>query len=892
MTVKHALRRPYHALSTAASEFPSLPSNTSKNYPHYLALLSSCKVLKSLLQIHAHFIVSGLKENHATPTLTHLINSYSFFHKCDLARSVFEFTSNPPVTLWNSMIRAYTRSNNYKEALNMYNSMLEKGCEPDKYTFTFVLKACTAAFDLQKGVLVHREIARRGLECDVFIGTGLVDIYCKMGDLKSARKVFDFLPKKDVVAWNTMIAGLSQSEEPREALGFFWSMQVGGVEPDSVSLLNLVPAVSRLADVDSCKSIHGYVVRRDFRPAISNGLIDMYSKCGDVNSARCVFDYMWGRDDVSWKTMMAGYVFNGCFFKVLKLFDGMRVENCKIDKVSAVSALLAAAEMRDLEKGKEIHDCALQEGIDSDVLVATPIMTMYIKCGELEKAKQLFKELKRRDLIAWSAFITALVQSGFPEEALSIFQDMQNHNLKPDNTTAMSILPACAELLAIRLGKSMHCYAIKADFDFDISTGTALVSMYSKWGLFTWALNVFNRMPCKDVVTWNVLINGYVQIGDPYCGMEFFRELQLSGIHPDAGTMAGLLHACSMLNDLHQGTSFHGKIMRSGFESDCPVRNALIDMYAKCGSLSSAEFLFYKTEFGKDEVSWNVIIAGYMENAHAKKAMYTFYQMKMENFRPNLVTFVSVLPAVASLAALQEGMAFHACIIRMGFLSNTLVGNSLINMYAKCGQLNYSEKCFNEMENKNTVSWNAMLAGYAVHGQGNNAIALFSLMQESQVQVDSVSFINVLSACRHAGLIEEGKEIFKSMSEKHQFKPELEHYACMVDLLGRAGLFDETLILIKIMPMEPDAGVWGALLGACKMYSNIKLGEIALQHLVKLEPENPTNYIVLSSLFAESGKWGDEGSTRSRMIESGLKKTPGFSWVEAKNRVHACIQSG
>nr|POE70809.1 pentatricopeptide repeat-containing protein [Quercus suber] len=230
-------------------------------------------------------------------------------------------------------------------------------------------------------------------------------------------------------------------------------------------------------------------------------------------------------------------------------------------------------------------------------------------------------------------------------------------------------------------------------------------------------------------------------------------------------------------------------------------------------------------------------------------------------------------------------MAFHAYIIRMGFLSNTFVGNSLIDMYAKCGQLNYSENFFNEMENKNTVSWNAMLTGYAVHGQGNNAIALFSLMQESHVQVDSVSFINVLSACRHAGLIEEGRKIFESMCEKHHFEPELEHYACMVDLLGRAGLFDETLILIKTMPMKPDAGVWGALLGACKMYSNIKLGEIALQHLVKLEPENATNYVVLSSLFAESGNWGDEGSIRSRMPESGLKKTPGFSWVEVENRI-------
>ncbi|KAB1217916.1 hypothetical protein CJ030_MR3G014651 [Morella rubra] len=782
------------------------------------------------------------------------------------------------------MIRAYTRANHWKEALNLYHCMLEKGLEPDKYTFTFVLRACTGALDLQEGLLIHREIGRRGLGCNVFIATALVDMYCKLGDLESAREVFDCLSNKDVVAWNTMIAGLSQSEDPREALEYFWRMQLRGIKPDSVSLLNLVPALSSLADIGSCRSVHGYVVRRSFQSAVLNGLIDMYSKSGDVIAARQIFDQMRDRDDVSWRTLMAGYVFNGSFREALKLFDRMKVENHKIDKMSAVSALLAASEMKDLEKGKDIHHCAIREGINSDVLVATPIMTMYAKCGELEKAKQLFNRLQWRDLIAWSAFISAFVQSGYPEEALSVFRDMMNDNVKPENGTLASILSACADLSSVRLGKSVHCYAIKTAFDFVISTGTALVSMYSVRGLLAWALNVFNRLPRRDVVTWNVLIKGFVQIGDSYNAMKMFRNLQLSGIHPDAGTMVGLLHACLPLNDLHQGTCIHGKMIRSGFESVCPVRNALIDMYSKCGSLSSAEFLFNKTDFVKDEVSWNVIIAGYLQNGHAKKAMSTFSLMKLDNSRPNLVTFVSVLPAVAYLAALREGATCHACIIRMGFLCNTLVGNSLIDMYAKCGQLDSSEKCFNEMRNKNTVSWNALLAGYAVHGQGNNAVALFSLMQETHVPVDSVSFINVLSACTHAGLIEEGRKIFESMHEKHRPEPGLEHYACMVDLLSRAGLFDETLILIKGMPMEPDARVWGALLGACKMHCNIKLGEIALQHLVKLEPANPTNHLVLSGMFAESGRWGDKGSTRSGVNQYGLNKTPGCSWVEVKNR--------
>lgn len=761
----------------------------------------------------------------------------------------------------------------------MYRSMLEQGKEPDKFTFNFVVKACSGALDFQEGVLVHWEVARRGLESDVFIGTSLVDMYCKMGELWIARHLFDGMPEKDVVACNAMIAGFSQSSDPYKALGFLRSMQLLGLEPNSVSLLNLVRAVSVLADIGSCRSIHGYVVVRDFGTAVSNGLIDMYSKCGDVSSARRVFNTMKGRDDISWGTMMAGYLYNGHFLEVLELFDSVRGKNLKMNAVSVISALSAATELKDVKKGRELHHCAVEEGIDSDVIVATSIMTMYAKCGEIEKARELFGELQGKDVIAHSALVSAFVDSGYFEEALSLFRDSKKEYSEPDRVTISSVLSACAELSSIKLGKSIHCYSIKASIDWDISIGTALVSMYAKCGFLTSALLVFDIMPSKDVVSWNALINVCTQIAEPYHAMEMFRKLELSGIQPDARTMVSLVSACSLLNDLGQGACIHGKIIKYGLESDSHVKSSLIGMYIKFGSLSSADFIFNKTQLMKNEVMWNVLISGYAQSKHAKEAISAFHQMRLENVMPNSVTFVSILPAVAHLSDLRLGMVFHASIIKMGFLSNTLIGNSLIDMYAKCGRLDFSEKFFNEMEHKNTVSWNAMLAGYAVHGQGDCAVSLFSLMQESHVQVDNLSFISVLSACRHAGLVEEGREIFQSMREKHHRHPNLEHYACMVDLLGRAGLFDEAQSLINTMPMEPDAGIWGALLGACEMHSNVEFGEVALDHLVKLEPGNATNYIVLSNIYAQSGRLRDADKTRSKIKDSGLKKTPGCSWV-------------
>ncbi|KAK7340864.1 hypothetical protein VNO77_21580 [Canavalia gladiata] len=835
-------------------------SRTTTNIPqhcnhhhYYLHLLRSCKHFNPLLQIHARLLVSGLQQ--------------------------LNFMTSPSLILWNSMIRAYSRLHLFQEAVNLYHRMLDIGLQPDKYTFTFVLKACTGALNFHEGVAIHQDIVSRNLECDAFIGTGLVDMYCKMGHLDSARKIFDKIPRKDITSWNAMISGLSQSSNPFGALETFWRMQMEGVEPDSVSILNLAPAVSKLEDVDSCKSIHGYVVRRCIFGVVSNSLIDMYSKCDDVNMARQVFDQMRAKDDVSWATMMAGYVHHCCFFEVLQLLDKMKRNNIMMNKVSVVNALLAAAEMRDLEKGKEIHNYALQLGMMSDIVVATPIVSMYAKCGELKKAKELFMGVEGRDLVAWSAFLSALVQAGYPGEALSIFQEMQHEGLKPDKATLTSLVSACAEISNPRLGKIVHCYAIKADMESDISMGTTLVSMYIKNELFMYAMRLFNRMQFKDVVAWNTLISGFTKYGDPHLALEMFRRLHLSGIQPDRGTMVSLVSACALLDDLDLGICFHGNIIKRGCESDIHVKVALIDMYSKCGSLCSAKNLFHLTKHAKDVVSWNVMIAGYLHNGCANEAISTFNLMKLESVSPNLVTFVTILPAVSYLSILREAMAFHACIIRMGFISSTLVRNSIIDMHAKCGQLSYSEKCFHEMENKDTISWNAMLSGYAMHGQGELALALFSLMQETHVRVDSVSYISILSACRHAGLIQEGRKIFRSMTEKHNLEPNMEHYACMVDLLGRAGLFDEVLRLINKMTTEPDAQVWGALLGACKMHSNVKLGEVALHYLLKHEPRNAVHYVVLSDIYAQCGRWIDAKRTRSNMNDHGLKKIPGYSWV-------------
>ncbi|URE46027.1 hypothetical protein MUK42_33055 [Musa troglodytarum] len=712
-------RRPFHALVPVAAP-PANPTSPSKHLNH---LLRSCKDVRSLLQLHSRMLVLGSLTDDATRIL--LLNSYSSFHRSDAALAVFNTSPNPSMALWNSMIRCYTRTGEHKKAVEFYYGMLRRGLEPDKYTFTFASKACAGAFDLETGDMIRQEVARRGLLGDVFIATGLVDMYSKLGMVMTAHELFESMAETDAVSWNAMIAGFSQNGRPREALALFTRMQA--------------------ADA-------------------------------------------------------------------LVLFDDLKSEDIKLNQVAVVSALSAASETGDLEKGVSIHNYATEKGVDSDISVKTMLLTMHAKCGDLEKAMSLFDGIKERDVVAWSAMISAFVQANHPTDALVLYQEMQMAGLMPNQVTIVSLLPACADLSELKLGKSIHCHALKSNIHLDVSVGTALVAMYAQCGSFTSAHSLFDNMEHKDIVTWNALINGYAQVGEAGKALEFFNRLRLAGHCPDPG---------------------------------------------------------------------------YMYDGRATEAISAFRLMRAENMKPNLISLISILPAAAFLAALREGSALHSYIIKIGFVSQVLVGNCLIDMYTKCGRLNNARDFFNQMDQKDTVSWNVMLAGYAIHGHGESAISLFLQMKDTFVKPDSVSFLGVLSACRHAGLVAEGKKFFESMMTEHHLEPNVEHYACMVDLLGRAGQLGEAWSLIQRMPMTPDAGVWGALLGACRMHSDVAMGEIALDHLVKLEPQSVAHYVVLSNIYAQVGRWTDVRRMRSAINHTGMNKTPGCSWVDIRNTIHA-----
>eukprot|EP01018_Ginkgo_biloba_P025844 Gb_04234 [translate_table: standard] len=474
----------------------------------------------------------------------------------------------------------------------------------------------------------------------------------------------------------------------------------------------------------------------------------------------------------------------------------------------------------------------------------------YFKCGIIDDARQLFETMPERDEVSWNSMIAGYDRYGLPEEALNHYWQMLLEGIMPNTFTFASVLSACARLPAPKQGKRIHAHTIRTKCESNAFVGTALVDMYAKCGNTLDARQVFDRMAERSVVLWNAMITGYGQNGCDEEALKLFYQMQPTGAVPDQITLISVLSACT-----------------------------------KNGRVEDARRVFDKMSH-RNVSSWNAMIAGYTQNRHSGQALNLFSQMQRAGVKSDEVTFASVLTACASLAALQQGKQVHSLVIRTGFESSVFVGSALVDVYCKSGSADDAREMFDKMPERNVVSWNAMMAGYAQNGLGKAAIQLFEQMLRVDIKPTHITFIAVLSACSHAGLLEEGQRYFDSMHRDHCITPNAEHYACMIDLLGRAGLLDEAENLMNRAPFEPNACMWGALLGACRIHANLELGKRAAECLFELEPQSSGPYVLLSNIYAAAGRWADVAKVRKLMRERGVKKEPGCSWIEVKNIMH------
>eukprot|EP01018_Ginkgo_biloba_P000563 Gb_27437 [translate_table: standard] len=562
--------------------------------------------------------------------------------------------------------------------------------------------------------------------------------------------------------------------------------------------------------------------------------------------------------------------------------------NVFLDSHYYAQLLKECIDSKTLSEGKRVHAHIIKTAFQSNVFLGNNLINMYGQCGNLKDARQVFDSMSERNAISLTTMMAVCDQRGHREEALNCFFQMQCSGLKLNQFAFATVLGVCANLAALEEGKQVHNQVIETGFESDLFVGSTLIDMYTKCGSVEDARKVFDKMQQNNVVSWTAMISGYTQNGHGEEALELFNRMKQTGVNPNQFTLTSILKACASLAGLKYGKQVHSDIIKTRLETDVSMGNALVDMYSKCKIMEDARLVFEKTST-RNVVSWNAMIAGYAQNGYGERALKLFREMLWTGIRPDQFAFTNILGVCAELASLGHGKQTHAQIINNGIESDVFVGNALVDMYAKCGNMENSHKIFTKMPHRDVVSWNAIIAGYSQHGHGNKAIELFQQMQQESMKPNHITFVSVLSACSRVGLVDEGCRLFDSMNHDYGITPTVEHYACMVDLLGRAGHLDQANDLINSMPFKPGAFVWRNLLSACRIHGNMELGKHVAECILQSEPHDPAAYVLLSNIYAAAGVWDGVAKVRKLMEDRGVRKKPGFSWIEVKNRVHKFI---
>lgn len=504
---------------------------------------------------------------------------------------------------------------------------------------------------------------------------------------------------------------------------------------------------------------------------------------------------------------------------------------------------------RSLMLGKAVHAHLIINGLARLSHIASKLITMYVECWKLPTARQVFDEMPKSNYRRWIALIGVCAKCGFHREALDILREMLAESVKPSNYILPSALKACGHLFKWRTGQEIHSFILRSSFECDVYVSCALIDMYAKCGFVGKARKVFDNMIEKDLVTLNAMVAGYVHAGLVKEALGLVENVQVMRLKPNVITW-----------------------------------NTLIAGFSQAGDSLMVDELFhvmYVNQIEPDVVSWTSIISGLVKNFKNNEAFVTFQKMMNCGCSPNTNTISTLLAACANVANVAWGKEIHGFTLVVGLEQDIYVQSALIDMYAKCGCISQAASLFQMITRRNTPTWNSMIFGYANHGHCKEAIDLFNRMESEEAEkLDHLTFTAVLTACSHSGMMELGKTLFESMQEKYNINPRLEHYACMVDLLGRAGKLVEAYELVKAMPIQPDLFVWGALLGACRQHCNMELAEVAAKHLSELEPQGAGTSL-LSNLYAGAGSWGNAARLKKLMKKKKVKSFPGCSWIEA-----------
>ncbi|KAG8389296.1 hypothetical protein BUALT_Bualt02G0214500 [Buddleja alternifolia] len=712
-------------------------------------------------------------------------------------------------------------------------------------------------------------------------------MYGKCGSLLDAQNLFDEMLERSIFTFNAMLGAYISNGEPWKAIELYAGMRFLDVPPDAHTCSCVLKAYAAVEDMCSGKEIHGYAIKSGLvcNDVVLNSLVSTYVRCNNLTAAELLFDRVSGSGDVVlWNLMISAYSENGMIKEALRVFGEMQNAGVAPSTYTFVAALQAC---RELFSGMQIHAFVIKSSLCLDRYVGNALLVMYSKCNRTEEAARVFANMGEKDSISWNSMLAAYVQNGLYDESLDFFHGITSSGQQPDQVSVISVLSACGKSGNLLNGMEVHAFALKNGMELDLQVGNTIVDMYAKCSKTSFMESAFGRIPEKDQISWTTIIAGFVQNNFYTKALQSFSEVQTKGIDIDKMMIESVLLACRGLKCISIAKEIHGYIARREL-SDIVLLNTFVDVYGECREVDYARNIFGQMEF-KNVVSWTSMIACYVHNGLANEALELSFHMVKAGVELDSIALLSILSAAANLSALKKGKEIHGYLLRQCLNIDESIASSLVDMYASCGAVDNSYKVFNSVKDKDLILFTSMINAYGMHGQGMAAIELFKKMVAENIVPDHIAFLAILYACSHSALVDEGKRFFHIMKHKYYLEPWPEHYACLVDLLGRANYLEEAFELVKSMEMEPTSAIWCALIGACRTHSNIEIGEIAAKKLLEMDPDNPGNYVLISNIYAAAERWEDVEEVRMRMKVKGLKKDPGCSWIEVGDKVHTFI---
>ncbi|KAJ4980742.1 hypothetical protein NE237_031579 [Protea cynaroides] len=533
--------------------------------------------------------------------------------------------------------------------------------------------------------------------------------------------------------------------------------------------------------------------------------------------------------------------------------------------------------------GLQIHSHIIKSGLECDRFVGNSLLSLYFKLGrDFLETRKVFDNLFVKDVISWTSIISGYNRTGKPLESLEMFWKMSKLGVEPNGFTLSAAIKACSALGTLKLGRCFHGIVLGRGFGSNCVIASALIDMYGRNASLEDAFLLFDEMPQLDVICWTSVISACTRNDCFEEALGLFYSMQRKcGLFADGFTFGTVLTACANLGWVKQGKEIHAKVNTSGICGNVVVESSLVDMYGKCGLLQESRQVFDRMA-AKNSVSWCAMLGSYCQTGDFNSVIELFRMMEKQD---DLYSFGTVLRACAGLAAVRPGKEIHCQYLRRGGWRDIIVESALIDLYAKCGCIDYARTIFVQVTVRNLVTWNSMICGFAQNGRGEEALRLFDEMVKEGVKPDYITLVGVLFACSHTGLVDRGLHYFASMREDYGIEAGMEHYNCIVDLLGRAGLLEEAENLIRKAVFKDDPSLWEALLGACTAYSNPIVAERIAKQMMELEPEYHLSYILLANIYRTVGRWDDAIKIRRLMEDRGIKKMPGKSWIEVKGNM-------